>query len=53
MVKRTFLIRGASKGIDWAVSERLITTDQHVVGLARNIRDFPGELLVSDRAATQ
>lgn len=56
MTKRTYLITGASKGIGRAISERLISNGHHVVGLARNMCDFPGDLIatdLSDRVATQ
>jgi 3-oxoacyl-[acyl-carrier protein] reductase len=55
MIKRTFLVTGASKGIGLALSERLSRAGHHVVGLARDKSAFPGELVsvdLSDRAAT-
>jgi NAD(P)-dependent dehydrogenase (short-subunit alcohol dehydrogenase family) len=55
MTERTFLVTGASKGIGRALSERLARTGHHVVGLARDKSDFPGELVsvdLSDRVAT-
>jgi NAD(P)-dependent dehydrogenase (short-subunit alcohol dehydrogenase family) len=56
MTDRTFLITGATKGIGRALSERLVRAGNHVVGLARELGEFPGELVsvdLSDRAATQ
>lgn len=56
MTDRTFLITGATKGIGRALSERLVRAGNHVVGLARELGEFPGELAsvdLSDRAATQ
>jgi 3-oxoacyl-[acyl-carrier protein] reductase len=55
MTQRTFLVTGASKGIGRALSERLVLNGHHVVGLARDNQEFPGELVsvdLSDRAAT-
>jgi NAD(P)-dependent dehydrogenase (short-subunit alcohol dehydrogenase family) len=55
MMERTFLVTGASKGIGLALSERLSRAGHHVVGLARDKADFPGELItvdLSDRGAT-
>jgi 3-oxoacyl-[acyl-carrier protein] reductase len=55
MRNRTFLITGASKGIGRALAERLAKAGHHVVGLARNAADFPGELVpvdLSKRAET-
>ncbi len=48
MTKRTFLITGASKGIGRALSERLAASGHHVVGLARESVDFPGDLVLID-----
>ncbi len=50
MAKRTFLVTGASKGIGRALSDRLVRGGHHVVGLARNRGDFPGELVPVDLA---
>jgi 3-oxoacyl-[acyl-carrier protein] reductase len=50
MAKRTFLVTGASKGIGRALSDRLVRGGHHVVGLARNRGDFPGELMPVDLA---
>ena len=50
MTKRTFLVTGASKGIGRALSDRLVRCGHHVVGLARNRGDFPGELVPVDLA---
>lgn len=55
MTQRTFLVTGATKGIGLALTERLIADGHHVVGLARDASDFPGELVrvhLADRAAT-
>jgi len=57
MIKRTFLVTGASKGIGLAISGRLARAGHHVVGLARRADwpDFPGTLVgvdLADRAAT-
>ena len=50
MSRKTFLITGASKGIGRALAERLTKVGHHVVGLARNAADFPGELVPVDLA---
>lgn len=55
MTQRTFLVTGATKGIGLALTERLIHAGHHVVGLAREKSDFPGELVrvdLADRDAT-
>lgn len=55
MTNRTFLVTGATKGIGLALTQRLLRDGHHVVGLAREATDFPGELVrvdLSDRAAT-
>ncbi|SAL10456.1 short chain dehydrogenase [Caballeronia sordidicola] len=55
MTHRTFLITGATKGIGRALTERLLHAGHHVVGLAREATEFPGELIrvdLADRAAT-
>ncbi|MFV0282485.1 MAG: SDR family oxidoreductase [Castellaniella sp.] len=46
------LVTGATKGIGWAVSQRLADQGCHVVGLARNVADidFPGYLYACDLA---
>jgi 3-oxoacyl-[acyl-carrier protein] reductase len=48
MTKRTFLVTGASKGIGRALSERLAKAGHRVVGVAREVSDFPGELVRLD-----
>ena len=57
MLKRTFLVTGATKGIGRALSARLAAEGHHVVGLARRVDDpsFPGTLVsvdLTDRDAT-
>lgn len=55
MTQRTFLVTGATKGIGLALTKRLIGEGHHVVGLAREASDFPGELVpvdLADRRAT-
>jgi len=44
------LVTGATKGIGWAISQRLADLGCHVVGLARNTQDidFPGYLYSCD-----
>jgi NAD(P)-dependent dehydrogenase (short-subunit alcohol dehydrogenase family) len=44
------LVTGATKGIGWAISQRLADQGCHVVGLARNTQDidFPGYLYSCD-----
>ncbi|MGG9111300.1 SDR family oxidoreductase [Raoultella ornithinolytica] len=54
MMKRTFLITGASKGIGLALAHRLIGAGQHVVGIARGTSEnFPGTLISADLADVQ
>ena len=58
MVKRTFLVTGATKGIGRALSNRLAAAGHHVVGLARRTDDhtFPGTLVsvdLGDRHVTE
>lgn len=49
MVKRTFLVTGASKGIGRALSVRLADAGHHVVGVARGQdTSFPGTLVSID-----
>lgn len=58
MIRRTFLVTGASKGIGRALSEQLAQAGHQVIGIARHADDpdFPGKLFaldLADRAATQ
>lgn len=50
MKNRCILVTGATKGIGWAVSQRLSDLGCHVVGLARHTAeiDFPGYLYSCD-----
>ena len=49
MIKRTFLVTGASKGIGRALSARLAEAGHHVVGVARGSdQNFPGTLVSID-----
>jgi NAD(P)-dependent dehydrogenase (short-subunit alcohol dehydrogenase family) len=49
MLKRSFLITGASKGIGRSLSNRLAASGHHVVGIARSQdRSFPGALVTVD-----
>lgn len=51
MTNRSILITGASKGIGRALTERLISAGDQVIGIARNADPtFPGELIVLDLA---
>lgn len=52
--KRTFLITGASKGIGYALSEKLALAGHTVIGIARNApaRDYPGHFITLDLADT-
>jgi len=55
MTQRTFLVTGATRGIGLALTTQLLAAGHHVVGLAREAGDFPGELVrvnLADRAAT-
>lgn len=50
MKNKCVLVTGATKGIGWAVSQRLADQGAHVVGLARHTQDidFPGYLYSCD-----
>lgn len=50
--KRTFLITGASKGIGFALSQRLAASGHQVIGIARNApaQSFPGHFVALDLA---
>lgn len=50
MKNKCVLVTGATKGIGWAISQRLSDLGCHVVGLARHIQDvdFPGYLYSCD-----
>ena len=52
MKDKCVLVTGATKGIGWAISQRLADLGAHVVGLARNTQDidFPGYLYSCDLA---
>lgn len=52
--KRTFLITGASKGIGYALSEKLALAGHTVIGIARNApaRRYPGHFIPLDLADT-
>ncbi|HLU14227.1 MAG TPA: SDR family oxidoreductase [Burkholderiaceae bacterium] len=50
MKNKCVLVTGATRGIGWAISQRLADAGAHVVGLARNVQDidFPGYLFACD-----
>ena len=50
MKDKCVLVTGATKGIGWAISQRLADQGAHVVGLARQTQDidFPGYLYACD-----
>lgn len=50
MKNKCVLVTGATKGIGWAISQRLADLGAHVVGLARHTEniDFPGYLYACD-----
>lgn len=50
MKNKCVLITGATKGIGWAITQRLADQGAHVVGLARQTQDidFPGYLYTCD-----
>ncbi len=50
MKNKCVLVTGATKGIGWAISQRLADQGAHVVGLARHTEniDFPGYLYACD-----
>jgi len=49
---KCIVVTGATRGIGWAISQRLADAGCHVVGLARNTHeiDFPGYLYACDLA---
>lgn len=52
MKNKCVLVTGATRGIGWAISQRLADLGCHVVGLARHVNDidFPGYLYACDLA---
>ncbi|MBC7203904.1 MAG: SDR family oxidoreductase [Pusillimonas sp.] len=50
MKDKCVLVTGATRGIGWAISQRLADQGCHVVGLARHVNDidFPGYLYACD-----
>ena len=50
MKDKCVLVTGATRGIGWAISQRLADQGCHVVGLARHVNDidFPGSLYACD-----
>ena len=50
MKDKCVLVTGATKGIGWALSQRLADQGCHVVGIARHTDDldFPGYLFACD-----
>lgn len=52
MKNKCILVTGATKGIGWAVSQRLADRGAHVIGIARHTQeiDFPGFLYPCDLA---
>lgn len=52
MKDKCVLVTGATKGIGWALTQRLTDLGCHVVGIARNTADvdFPGYLYACDLA---
>lgn len=52
MKDKCVLVTGATKGIGWALTQRLVDQGCHVVGIARNTEhiDFPGYLYACDLA---
>lgn len=50
MKDQCFLVTGATRGIGWAISQRLADEGAHVVGIARHVKDidFPGYLHACD-----
>ncbi|HLR12278.1 MAG TPA: SDR family oxidoreductase [Burkholderiaceae bacterium] len=50
MKDKCFLVTGATRGIGWAISQRLADEGAHVVGIARHVHDidFPGYVHACD-----
>lgn len=50
MKDQCFLVTGATRGIGWAISQRLADEGAHVIGIARHVQDidFPGYLHACD-----
>src|SRR5690625_2885070 len=50
MKDKCLLVTGATRGIGWAISQRLADEGAHVIGIARHVQDidFPGYLHACD-----